>query len=67
MQSADHLVPPVLRSQEEACVDALPKALNEVQRLLTGIEQIAQQRLTPPKTRAQLRFLAAGVDWRKAK
>ena len=40
---------------------------SELERLKTGIEEICRQRLTPPKVRAQLRYLVAGVDWRKAK
>lgn len=39
----------------------------ELERLKVGIEEICQHRGTPPITRARLRYLVAGVDWRKAK
>ncbi len=40
---------------------------DEVERFRNGIEEICQQRATSPITRARLRHLEAGVDWRKAK
>jgi hypothetical protein len=58
---------PPLRTQAEAAEDALPKTFDWIERLHKGIEEICQQRLTPPKTRMQLRLLVAGLDWRKAK
>lgn len=39
----------------------------EIERLREGIEEICHQRATSPITRARLRHLLAGIDWRKAK
>ncbi|MBX6381467.1 MAG: hypothetical protein IRZ07_00630 [Microbispora sp.] len=46
---------------------ALKVLAHELRRLRVATEDISQLRLTPPKTRAQLRHAVAGVDWRKVK
>jgi hypothetical protein len=40
---------------------------DEANRLRDGIEEICKLPRTRPSTRAQLRHLVAGVDWRKAR
>ncbi len=40
---------------------------SELERLKVGIEEICHHRATPPVIRARLRYLVAGVDWRKAR
>jgi hypothetical protein len=39
----------------------------ENERLRRQIEEVCKQRATSPITRARLRHVVAGVDWRKAK
>jgi hypothetical protein len=47
--------------------DCPPCPYCDIERLSTGVEEICQQRATSPLTRARLRHLTAGVNWRKAK
>ncbi len=47
--------------------ELVKEALTEIKRLNNGIEEICHERATSPITRARLRHLTAGVDWRKAR
>jgi hypothetical protein len=54
-------------AREEYSRDCIDWQRIEINRLMSGIEEICQHRATPPNVRARLRHMVAGVDWRKVR
>lgn len=59
-------VPPVLRDQGEAALDALPKALESNARMRTALEQISRMKGHPDKSVCLMTLAAAAEIARQA-